>query len=74
MGPENARNDVIMNVMSVAAAVRSVDALTFSGVPTTELQADAIVAVLDFDGLAAAGEALKALNPPQGDGTDTAKN
>jgi hypothetical protein len=70
---DDAKNERTMDLASLAVSVTQIDADAVY-FPVTPRELDAIIQLLDFEGVAAAGEALKSLNPNAGATEDTAKN
>jgi hypothetical protein len=67
----NANNPATMDLAVIASSVKKIDA-TDIAMPSTEREVEFLIQQLDFDGIAAAGEALKNLSA---DGNlDAAKN
>jgi hypothetical protein len=70
---ESASNPALMDIAITAAAVRRIDTTDFA-VPESESDLKFLMQTLDFDGLKAAGDGLRQLNPPKADNEETAKN
>jgi hypothetical protein len=70
-----ASNATLMDMAITAAAVRRIDTTDFP-LPNTEADVRVMMKVLDFEGLAAAGEGLRRLhaNADAANGVDAAKN
>ena len=73
MGGTNSINAATMDLAVIASSVKKIDA-TDIAFPGTEREVEFLIQQLDFDGLAAAGEALKKLSINPEDGTEAAKN
>jgi hypothetical protein len=70
---ESASNPTLMDLAITAAAVTRIDT-TDLAFPRTEKDVEFVMQFLDFDGIKAAGEGLRQLNPKIDDGTEAAKN
>ena len=68
-----ANNPASMDLAVIASSVRRIDAMDVA-MPLSEREVEFLMQQLDFDGLAAAGEALKKLSVNIEDGIDAAKN
>jgi hypothetical protein len=68
----DSKNAGMMDLASLACAVTHIDGLPL-GEWTSAANIEDTLRILDFDGLSAAGEALKALNPDE-TGSEAAKN
>ncbi len=69
-----ASNPGAMDLATLASSVRRIDALDIA-IPANEREVEFLIQQLDFDGLAAAGEALKKLGETADDDrNETAKN
>jgi hypothetical protein len=66
-------NAATMDLAVTAASVRRIDTTDFA-FPRTEKDVEFLMQMLDFDGIKAAGEGLRQLNPKADDGTEAAKN
>lgn len=69
----SANNAAAMELAVIASSVKKIDA-TEIAMPSTELEVEFLIQQLDFEGLTAAGEALKKLGKTDGKGIDIAKN
>jgi hypothetical protein len=69
---ESASNPTLMDIAITAAAVRRIDTTDFA-MPRTERDVEFLMQLLDFDGIKAAGDGLRQLNPPK-DNEETSKN
>jgi hypothetical protein len=70
---ESANNPALMDLAITAAAVRRIDTLDFA-FPHNESDVQFLMQMLDFDGIRAAGDGLRQLNPKADDGAEAAKN
>ena len=70
---ENSGNAAAMDLAIIASSVKKIDA-TAIAMPSTEREVEFLIQQLDFDGIAAAGEALKKLAKTDAEDTDAAKN
>lgn len=70
---ENSSNKAAMDLAIIASSVKKIDA-TDIAMPSTEREVEFLIQQLDFDGLAAAGEALKKLGETEAGDIDAAKN
>jgi hypothetical protein len=68
-----ASNAATMDLAVIASSVKAIDDEDILS-PGSELQIEHLMQRLDFDGLSAAGEALKSLSTSEDDGTEAAKN
>jgi hypothetical protein len=68
-----ASNPASMDLAVIASSVKAIDDEDILS-PVSELQVEHLMQRLDFDGLSAAGEALRQLNAREDDGTEAAKN
>jgi hypothetical protein len=69
----DAGNAATMDLAMIASAVCRIDILDIAA-PLKETDVRALIQQLDFDGLQAAGEALRQLNARADDGVEAAKN
>jgi hypothetical protein len=70
----NSANAATMDLAIIASSVKKIDA-TLVSMPASEREVEFLIQQLDFDGIAAAGEALKKLSGDAGDSEiDIAKN
>ena len=63
---QTAQNKAALDLAMMAATVRAIDTTKF-GPPSSEKDIQFVIQTLDFDGIAAAGEALKTLTPSEED-------
>ena len=68
-----ANNPAAMDLAVIASSVTKIDATNIA-VPATEREVEFLIQQLDFDGLNAAGEALKKLSKEDEAAIDAAKN
>jgi hypothetical protein len=68
-----ANNPAAMDLAMIVAAVRKINA-TDMAIPASELEVEFLIQELDFDGIAAAGEALKKLSADPEKQKEIAKN
>ena len=66
-------NVASMDLAAIASAVKKIDAAPVA-FPSNEREVEFLIQQLDFDGLAAAGEALGKLNEQEAAGVEAAKN
>jgi hypothetical protein len=66
-------NSAAQDLAITAASVRRIDTLDFA-MPRTERDVEFLMQMLDFDGLAAAGNGLRQLHAKDDNGTEAAKN
>ena len=69
----SASNPATMDLATIASSVKKIDAENIA-VPSSEREVELLIQRLDFDGLAAAGEALKKMNDADEEGLAAAKN
>jgi hypothetical protein len=69
----DASNAAAMDLAVIASSVKKIDA-TDIAMPSTERDVEFLIQQLDFDGIAAAGEALKKLGAAGAEDNDAAKN
>ena len=67
-----AANPAAMDMATLASSVRRIDTLDIA-IPANEREVEFLIQQLDFDGIAAAGEALKKFSDDADDGKDAAK-
>jgi hypothetical protein len=70
---ENSTNPAAMDLAIIVSSVKKIDA-TDIAMPSTEREVEFLIQQLDFDGIAAAGEALKKLGKTDSEDIDAAKN
>jgi hypothetical protein len=70
---ENSTNPAAMDLAIIVSSVKKIDA-TDIAMPSTEREVEFLIQQLDFDGIAAAGEALKKLGKTDIADIDAAKN
>jgi len=70
---DTASNEVMMQMAMIAAAVTRIDTQDYA-FPASEQDVQFLIQTLDFDGIAAAGEALKKLAPKIEAEKEIAKN
>jgi hypothetical protein len=70
---ESANNPTLMDLAITAASVRRIDT-TDLAMPQSERDVEFMMQFLDFDGIRAAGEGLRQLNPKIDDQKEKAKN
>ncbi len=70
---ESATNPVLMDLAITAASVTRIDT-TDLAFPRSEKDVEFAIQFLDFDGVKAAGEGLRQLNPKVDEGAEAAKN
>jgi hypothetical protein len=68
---ESASNPALMDIAITASSVRRIDTTDFA-TPESESDLKFLMQTLDFDGLKAAGDGLRQLNPPKVDNEETA--
>ena len=69
----DASNAATMDLAMIASSVCRIDVLDIAA-PSKEADVRVLIQMLDFDGLAAASQALTQLNASAGDGVEAAKN
>lgn len=73
LGASGATNPTTMDLATLVCAVSKIDAEDIA-FPATERDIEFLIQRLDFDGIAAVGEALKTLNSDPDTEVDSAKN